>query len=277
MAADEKETRGEIIVVRFILNVRSARIRFTSAQTVALLRIACVAAVLCTCAGQSYSQGGPPLITDDPGTPENGKWENNFAFTLDNTASGQEYETPIADINYGLGGHIQLKIELPWLVEKAPNTAAETGLGNTLVGVKVRFLDEESSFVSVSTYPQYLFNYSRTAAVGGTQFFLPVEIAKSMGRLEFDCEAGYNFIQNTPGLWTLGGIAGYFPVESTELLVEVHAGSVLGSGGGNETFLNLGGRYKFTDSVILLVSAGRSLSPPGANEYLGYLGMQFLM
>jgi hypothetical protein len=30
-------------------------------------------------ARMSFAQGGPPMITDDPGTPGNGKWENNFA------------------------------------------------------------------------------------------------------------------------------------------------------------------------------------------------------
>jgi hypothetical protein len=29
----------------------------------------------------ALGQGGPPMITDDPGTPGNGKWENNFAIS----------------------------------------------------------------------------------------------------------------------------------------------------------------------------------------------------
>ena len=89
----------------------------------ALLRtggILCIAAWILLSATALFAQGGPPLITDDPGTPENGHWENNFALTLDNTPASQSYETPIADINYGLGGHEQLKIELPWLVEGPP-------------------------------------------------------------------------------------------------------------------------------------------------------------
>jgi hypothetical protein len=31
----------------------------------------------------TFGQGGPPMITDDPGTPGNGKWENNSTITLE--------------------------------------------------------------------------------------------------------------------------------------------------------------------------------------------------
>ena len=31
----------------------------------------------------AFGQGGPPMITDDPGTPGNGKWENNFAIIFE--------------------------------------------------------------------------------------------------------------------------------------------------------------------------------------------------
>ena len=116
--------------------------------------------------------------------------------------------------------------------------------------------------------------------MGGTQFFLPVEVSKSIGRFECDGEAGWNFIQHAQGLWALGGIAGYFPSDMLELLVELHAGSVLSPAAGgeqDETFLNFGCRYKFTEKLLLLAAAGKNITPAGFNEYLGYLGLQFLM
>ncbi len=61
------------------------------------------------------AQGGPPLITDDPGTPGDGNWEINIAFTTKKRRTVRSYETPILDINYGLGDRIQLKYEVPWL------------------------------------------------------------------------------------------------------------------------------------------------------------------
>ncbi len=61
------------------------------------------------------AQGGPPLITDDPGTPGDGNWEINIAFTAEKRKTVRSYENPILDINYGLGDRIQLKYEVPWL------------------------------------------------------------------------------------------------------------------------------------------------------------------
>lgn len=42
-----------------------------------------------------FAQGGPPLITDDPGTPGNGKWEINVAFTVEKRRMERLYESPI--------------------------------------------------------------------------------------------------------------------------------------------------------------------------------------
>jgi len=57
------------------------------------------------------AQGGPPLITDDPGTPGDGKWEINVAFEAEKRGTQRSYAIPLLDINYGLGDRIQLKYE----------------------------------------------------------------------------------------------------------------------------------------------------------------------
>src|SRR5215213_4986585 len=91
----------------------------------------------------AQAQGGPPLMTDDPGTPGNRHWEVNLAATVEHTANASLYEAPLGDVNYGLGERIQLKLELPLLVENS--TGTRTGLGNPVVGVKWRFLEDSSS------------------------------------------------------------------------------------------------------------------------------------
>ncbi len=40
----------------------------------------------------AFAQGGPPLITDDPGTPRDSNWEINVAFTLVKRKIGREYD-----------------------------------------------------------------------------------------------------------------------------------------------------------------------------------------
>src|SRR5690348_15576054 len=86
-------------------------------------------------------QGGPPMLTDDPGTPGNKRWEINVFGTLEHSHERQMSEAPNLDLNYGLGDHIQLKFEVPFLVLKDYGEQAKSGLGDSLAGVKWRFMD----------------------------------------------------------------------------------------------------------------------------------------
>jgi hypothetical protein len=71
-----------------------------------IIRLGIVVLLLTAFAGRAYGQGGPPLITDDPGTPGDGKWEVNAAFTHERAGRERVYEAPLLDVNCGLGDHI---------------------------------------------------------------------------------------------------------------------------------------------------------------------------
>ena len=49
----------------------------------------------------AFGQGGPPMITDDPGTPGNGKWENNLASIFEHRPNETSIDVPAIDLNYG--------------------------------------------------------------------------------------------------------------------------------------------------------------------------------
>ena len=55
----------------------------------------------------SYAQGGPPMLTDDPGTPGAGQWEINMAVLEERTATVRSRSVPHVDINYGWGDRVQ--------------------------------------------------------------------------------------------------------------------------------------------------------------------------
>src|SRR5258708_39761547 len=65
------------------------------------------------------AQGGPPMLTDDPGTPGSGVLESNFAYLEQRTRQERLRSFPHVDFNYGLGDHIQLKYETDWLYANA--------------------------------------------------------------------------------------------------------------------------------------------------------------
>src|ERR1035437_6965705 len=62
----------------------------------------------------AHAQGGPPFITDDPGTPGNRQWEINLGFMGNHNPAHASYQLPNIDINYGWGDRIQLMVS-PYL------------------------------------------------------------------------------------------------------------------------------------------------------------------
>ena len=89
-------------------------------------------------AARARAQGGPPFITDDPGTPDNRHWEINLGWIGDHNSGQASYQLPDFDINYGWGDRIQLKYESPIAAATDANGATRAGLGESLLDIKWR-------------------------------------------------------------------------------------------------------------------------------------------
>lgn len=229
----------------------------------------------------ALAQGGPPLRTDDPATPGNRHWEINAGFTVESCRTAGLFETPRIDFNYGLGDHIQLKYEIPWVVLDPNGDSTKSGLGNSLLGVKWRFVDEEQHGIAVSMYPQLEFNNptasaDRGLAERGAQFLLPLEMARRVGPVKVNGEFGYKFVQHRSDELLYGLALGHEHSKRLELLGEIHGTAQRGFAE-DELVFDLGGRFRLDKTLVLLVSAGRSLrQPSGGNPaFIAYLGMQF--
>ena len=144
----------------------------------------------------AVAQGGPPMVTDDPGTPGDKHWEINIAGLLDSNADQNLLQFPYFDINYGLGERLQLKIETGWVVLRGDGPQTKNGADTVLVGVKWRFLDEDHAGIAISTYPQIQFHHFFSSndpelTEPGNQYILPVEFTKTFGNWEINPELGY--------------------------------------------------------------------------------------
>ena len=84
----------------------------------------------------AFGQGGPPMITDDPGTPGNRKWENNFAIIFEHRPSETSIDVPEIDLNYGVGDHIQLTLQNAPVLLKRSGHGLIGGLNSTEAAVK---------------------------------------------------------------------------------------------------------------------------------------------
>ncbi len=239
-----------------------------------------VALVMAAASQTAFAVGGPPLATDDPGTPGAGKWEINLEFTMEQGPSERSYEVPVLDINYGLGERIQLKFEIPWVVLDEDDEPVKSGLGNSAFGIKWRFLDEDRDGVAMSVYPQFEFNSSTSSADRGivdpgTEFLHPLEVVRSWGNFGINVELGYAFREEDEDEWVYGVALGYEFSERFESMVEVH-GTALQDFQEAHLLINLGARWHVNDRISILGSAGGSIHGPEDDEvqFLGYFGIQ---
>ncbi|HEV3099933.1 MAG TPA: hypothetical protein VGY75_09485 [Candidatus Udaeobacter sp.] len=236
--------------------------------------LACAARVV-------FGQGGPPMITDDPGTPGNGKWENNFAIIFEHRPNETSIDVPQIDLNYGVGEHIQLTLQNAPVLLKRSGHALIGGLGRTEAAVKWRFLDEATSGLDMSMFPRVIFNIVQSSvrrglAEDGTRFQIPFQMAKTFGRWHADVEVGPRAITVGRSEWLYGIVCGFDLAKPTMLMAELHDESRMNFSRDVLT-LNVGLRHEFTENYILILSMGHELrSPDQPTALIGYFGMQFL-
>lgn len=230
-------------------------------------------------ATQLLAQGGPPMITDDPGTPGAGHWELNLALTTEHRAGERLSELPLLDLNYGLGERFQLKYEAA-VLRQTSGPGAQTGVSNSLAGIKWRFFDAGDHGWQASVYPQLEFDTpgshsdDRGLAEEGTSVILPFQIRRDFGFVSANADLG--FVRQSEATVWFGGVAlGRELTSALELAAELHleAGRHL-----RDTALtaNLGLRLALTTHLTLLASIGRELhnSTDPRTTLLAYFGLQ---
>ena len=229
----------------------------------------------------ALAQGGPPMITDDPGTPGSGKSENNIAILLEHRPNEWSIETPQFDLNYGWGDHIQLTLQGGPVILKRDDHGPVSGLGGTEAAVKWRFFDEEKSGFDMSMFPRIIFNIQQSSArrglaEDGTRFQIPFQIAKTLDRWHLDGEFGP--LGSTVGRseFLYGMVVGYDLAKPTMLMAELHGTSRMNFTRDVLT-LNFGLRHAFNEHQILIISMGHEIrTPDQPTALVGYFGMQFV-
>jgi hypothetical protein len=259
--------------VKQILSVKKVwHFRFSGVASASFLALQLFAPLLLV------AQGGPPLLTDDPGTPGRNNWEINLGYTADRQQGDNYYETPILDMNYGWGNRVQLKYEMPFIYSSTGNGSLLSGPGDSKFGVKIRFFEDNKLDLNISTYPQIEVNNTsnsvrRNLVFQGPLFLLPLEVTKKVGPVDVDLEVGRWFTQQH-NYWISGLAFGHQATKRLEVLAEVYSdGDPTGE---RDNTFDFGGRYRLNRNALLLFMAGRSFSPPssGQSQLIGYFGMQ---
>jgi hypothetical protein len=222
------------------------------------------------------------MITDDPGTPGNGHYEINLAWTDQRTPGSTLIGIPLVDANYGIGDRIQLNYQGAWNVLRGAGEPDESGMSDSQLAVKWRFYDAGDGGLQLSTYPRIYFlnpgsdSDRRGTADPDTSFLLPVEILRDFGVLSVNVDFGHTFSSGAADRgWMSGLCIGREVVKGWELDAEIHV-SESDRFQRSEAVLNLGLRYDFCKHATLLVAVGKdarnTLGP--RISLLTYLGVQ---
>lgn len=239
---------------------------------------------LALCASSAVAH--EPYVTDDP-DPVDFHHTEIFVATQ-SVWSRRDFSgvLPYFELNYGPIPEVELHLQLPMNYDQTrPDGAFLYGYGDTELGVKWRFLDEDKLFPGspeVALSPLFEIptgSVARGLGNGQAQYFLPIFAGESWGpdNRQWNLYGG-------GGYWiNLGGRNKDYPLVGAVLQRQVTDQLTLGGelyyasssqdGQASHTGFNLGAIYDFTEHFSLLVSAGRDLH--GDNRLTTFCGVEW--
>jgi hypothetical protein len=231
----------------------------------------------------NHARGDIPLTVDVPEeAAATYKWQTTIVSTVQKQGSVTQYQAPVVDVSYYWTDNLMLDFVIPWIILSQEGEKTRSGLGNSQVGVKWQFWDNETRGLSLSTFPRAQFNTpgssadERGIAEEGMTLLLPLQVAKAFDRFVLALEVGYTSIDHREDEWAYSLAGSYSINDKWELLPEIFGTTQRDFGGGNVSF-SLGVRWAFTDRVALVASAGRDLynSSEDKLELISLVGLQF--
>jgi hypothetical protein len=223
------------------------------------------------CINNGYAQGGgPPMLTDDPGTVDAGKWEINTSINTQITNDVQ-LAVPYVDVNYGIAEGLHLKIETPYLITIDHQKHSSGKIADPLIGIKYRFMNEDKHFIAAGIYPQ--------ATITGDQkgFLFPLLLAKTIGKFVIGEEIGYSYVVKDSNNLLIGTLLSYQLSPRLEVMGEIFIQKSYTPSITTQGFMNCGCRYTINKTFTFLGSLGTQVITPAAQQklyFFSYIGIQ---
>jgi hypothetical protein len=253
-------------------------------------RMPAVAAILClgVALAAPMAAAGPPFVTDDPEPAEFEHFEINIAAIGNFSAGGHQGGLPSIDFNYGAAPDLQLHFNVADDFDKAGDRPVGHGYGDTELGVKYRFVeeDEDGWQPQIAIYPNVEIptgSPSRQFGTGEVRTYLPIWIQKSFGDWTSYGGGGYWINPSSAAIpeknyWFAGWTLLRRLDDNWNLGGEIFWQSINGEISGTGTGFNLGGEYDINENYHILFSAGRNLEDPTRyNAFSAYLGLQLIL
>jgi len=223
---------------------------------------------------------GPPFETDDPEPTDYQHWEIYLGATAIQTAGlGLAGTAPFLELNYGGLPDTQFSLTEQAAFNYPVAGSSAYGYGDTLAGIKYRFLHEDAEMPQAAFYPQInIPTGDVTKGLGGgvAQYLLPIWIQKSWGPWTTFGGAGYWINPGTGNKnWVFAGWEAQRDLgEHFTLGGEVfyHEASVVGQNDGMG--FNVGGMVHFDNVNHIVFSLGRDFIQ-STYSFTGYVAYEW--
>ncbi len=245
-------------------------LRATRARAAALVATLCLAL-------PAAAPAGPPYVTDDPEPVDYQHWEVYLASQVAHDKDGWAGTGPHLEVNYGVLPDVQLHLIAPLVFQLPAEGTGRYGYGDTEVGVKYRFVYEDTWTPMVGVFPIVLLpsgDERNGLGTGHVLTFLPLWIQKSVSEWTTYGGGGYWIVPGAANrnFWLTGWQLQRHVTDWAAVGVEVFHTTPQERGGPSETRFNAGLLVDFSERHHLLFSAGRGVQGP--NDFQGYLAYQ---
>jgi hypothetical protein len=226
---------------------------------------------------------GPPFVTDDTETTLAQHWQGYLSAS---GAYGKQDSTgalPNLELDYGVSKEFEIHVAGGMAFDRAPGASTDYGPGDTELGAKYRFIEEDgwgwfpalafSPLIELPTGSE-----ARGLSTGHTHVFLPLWIEKTFDSWTTYGGGGYwlNPGSGNKNYW-FGGWALQKQVTNTLALGgELFYQDPTTTGYKNGIGFNLGATYDFSDTYHLLGAVGRGITNVTATDDLSwYVALQW--
>ncbi len=234
------------------------------------------AALLILCAVSSWA--GPPFRTDDPEPVDYQHGEFYVAAQYEKDKDVTSGAAPSLELNYGVAPNVMLHLIAPYALYRAVGSGTHWGYGDTEVGIKYRFVNNEDSHFMAGTFPLVELptgDSDKGLGSGHTMYFIPLWLQKSWG--PWQSYGGGGFWRN-PGAgnkdyWFFGWQVQREMSQMLTLGAELFRQTKTTADGTSQNGFTIGAIVNLTDDHHLLFSAGRSFN--GDNRFSAYVAYQY--
>ena len=237
-----------------------------------------VAATSVVSIGVGASWAGPPFRTDDPEPVDYRHGEFYVATQYERDKDVTVGTAPHFELNYGPLPDLQLHLLAPFAYAKPEREASQRGYGDTEVGVKYRFLNNEASHFMAGTFPIVDLptgNSDKGLGAGHTQIFLPLWLQKTWGPWQSYGGGGYwrNPGDGNKDYWFFGWQLQRQISQLLTLGAELFGNTKTADDRKSRIGFNAGAIVNLTDDHHLLFSAGSDIR--GENRLSAYFAYQY--